>query len=99
MNKLLTITKCFISTYWIYFFLFLCAIAYEQSSLQNRHQFLFLSHQLKNVQESTKQAKENNKQLHAIVLSQKDPRWIDLTLRQKLGMSAENEKTFFFQDP
>lgn len=99
MHKLVAITKIFISRCWVIFFILLCAAAYEQSSVQSRDQLLLLSQQLINLQETTQDAKRQNHRLNAIVLSQTDPRWIDLILRQKLGMSAESEKKVFFKNP
>jgi len=99
MHKLLAITRTFISKYWVIFFIFFCAAAFELSSLQSREKLLLLSQQLADLQGKAFEAKALNKKLNAIILSQEDPNWIDLTLRRKLSMAAENENKVFFQPP
>lgn len=85
-----------LQSWWVMAFALLSAILYEHGLYKREMYYKQLNGQLEALKLEKKLALLRNEELQQLVDSQSDPRWIELVLKEKLGLVAEGEKKVVF---
>lgn len=91
--------QAFIRSWWVYVFILLCYMLYEQGLRSRNHDFNKLSAQLETLQKEKKELLAKQEELLLQINSQSDPAWVELTLMKGLGLSPEGASKYYFYKP
>lgn len=94
--KKISFKNQFLDSWWVLFFALLCFICYEQGIKMWSNQFNIFNAQLQELQAAKAKALREHEMLLALVHSQEDNDWIELTLMKELGMVPEGHRKVLF---
>jgi hypothetical protein len=90
--------ELFIRSWWVIAFWLLCAVLYEQGLKNRELHYQQLKQQLAQLQSARKKALHLQENLQRELHSLDDPDWIELILKQELGLIAEGEQKIYFKE-
>lgn len=88
--------EIFIRSWWVIAFGLLCAVLYEQGLKKREFHYQTLKEQLTRLQHEHREALTMQHHLQRQLHSLNDPTWIELLLKQELGLVAEGEQKVYF---
>lgn len=87
-----------LKSWWVVTFGLFCAILYEHGLYKRELYYQQLNLQMENLKKEKQFALEKNDELQRLVHSQEDSQWVELILREKLGLIADGEQKVVFVD-
>lgn len=81
---------------WIFAFILICGILFENGMRNKKKQFQQMQDQLKALDNEKKLVTLEQQNLLNQINSQSDPAWIELVLIKGLGVSPEESQKFYF---
>jgi len=96
MNKN-TAGRFIIGSWWVFVFLLVCYIGYDQAIKKRKNEIAQLKYQLQELEKEKQIAFNNREDLLLRIDSQTDPAWIEMILMKELGVVPEGHLKVHFQ--
>jgi len=92
------IERIFLDSWWVFLFLILCYLFYEQGLKRKNHDYARLHAYHAELQFKKEEAIQTQEDLMLQINSQSDPAWVELTLMKGLGLVPEDQTKVYFPD-
>lgn len=87
-----------VSSWWVILFFLILIFLYDQATIKSKRETVHLCERREALLERRRVSSSHLEELNVRLQSEEDPRWIELLLREKLGLVGAHETKILFLD-